>query len=147
MVWVCWKDVYALLGEIQKTCLLAKTTVILLWTYIHLRTMAGHYNCLRRPGSRCTCWSYFIINFFCKGKTSIKNGGHFIQIGYFPTLSTNHSGSIICETSSPLSLLVWVAKTKLNSKKKFFIIAVDFWVLRKRDEKHRWTRHHEKNLE
>ena len=94
-------------------------TVVLLWNYIHLRTMAGHYNCLRRPGSRCTCWSYFIINFFCKGKTSIKNGGHFIQIGYFPTLSTNHSGSIICETSSPLSLLVWVAKTKLNSKKSF----------------------------
>ena len=31
--------------------------------------------------------------------------------------STNHSGSIICETSSPLLLLVWVARTKLNSKK------------------------------
>ena len=50
--------------------------------------------------------------------------------------STNHSGSIICETSSPLSLLVLEAKTKLIPKKsrKFFIIAVDFWVLRKRDE-------------
>ena len=32
--------------------------------------------------------------------------------------SANHSGSIICETSSPLLLLVWVARTKrLNSKK------------------------------
>ena len=31
--------------------------------------------------------------------------------------STNHSGSISCETSSPLLLLVWVARTKLNSKK------------------------------
>ena len=42
-----------LLGEIQKTCFLAKTTVILL--YIHLRTMAGHYGYLRRPGSSCFC--------------------------------------------------------------------------------------------
>ena len=31
--------------------------------------------------------------------------------------STNHSGSIICETSSPLSLLVLEAKTKLIPKK------------------------------
>ena len=38
-----------MLGEIQKTCFLAKTTVILL--YIHSRTMAGHYGFLRRPGS------------------------------------------------------------------------------------------------
>ena len=30
--------------------------------------------------------------------------------------STNHSGSIIFETSSPLLLLVLVAKKKLNSK-------------------------------
>ena len=30
--------------------------------------------------------------------------------------STNHSGSISCETSWPLLLLVWVARTKLNSK-------------------------------
>ena len=29
----------------------------------------------------------------------------------------NHSGSIICETSSPLLLLVWEARMKLNSKK------------------------------
>ena len=54
--------------------------------------------------------------------------------------STNHSGSIIFETSSPLLLSVLVAKTKLNSEKKkkktgkFFIIAVDFWVLRKRQK-------------
>ena len=51
----------------------------------------------------------------------------------------NHSGFIIiCETSSPLLLLVWVARSKLNLKKtleRFFISAVDFWVLRKRDEK------------
>ena len=64
--------------------------------------------------------------------------------------SMNHSGFIIiCETSSPLLLLVWVARTKLNFKKKyrkFFIVAVDFGVLRKRDEKHSWTRHNEKNL-
>ena len=31
--------------------------------------------------------------------------------------STNHSGFVIGETSSPLLLLVWVARTKLNSKK------------------------------
>ena len=58
--------------------------------------------------------------------------------------STNHSGCITCETSSPLLLLLWVARTKPNSKKSlesFFIIAVDFWVLRKRDEKRSWTRH------
>ena len=30
--------------------------------------------------------------------------------------STNYLGSISCETSSPLLLLVWVARTKLNSK-------------------------------
>ena len=35
-VWFRWKDVYGLLGEIQKTCFLARTTVIL--PYIHLRT-------------------------------------------------------------------------------------------------------------
>ena len=32
-------------------------------------------------------------------------------------LFTNHPGSIICETSSPLLLLLWVARMKLNSKK------------------------------
>ena len=35
MAWICWKDVYVLLSEIQKTCFLAKTTVILLQTYTH----------------------------------------------------------------------------------------------------------------
>ena len=30
IVWICLKDVYVLLGEIQKTCFLAKTTLILL---------------------------------------------------------------------------------------------------------------------
>ena len=52
--------------------------------------------------------------------------------------STNHSGCITCETASPLLLLLWVARTKPNSKKSlesFFIIVVDFWVLRKRDKK------------
>ena len=54
-VWVGldWKDVYALLGEIQKTVILRKTTVILL--YIHSRTMTCHYGFLRRPGSSCFC--------------------------------------------------------------------------------------------
>ena len=54
-VWVGldWKDVYALLGEIQKTVILGKATVILL--YIHSRTMTGHYSFLRRPGSSCFC--------------------------------------------------------------------------------------------
>ena len=28
VVWICWKDVYVLLGEIRKTIFLAKTTVI-----------------------------------------------------------------------------------------------------------------------
>ena len=35
----------------------------------------------------------------------------------YDRLFTNHPGSIICETSSPLLLLLWVARTKLNSKK------------------------------
>ena len=47
------ENVYVLLGEIQKSFFLAKTTVILL--YIRLRTMAGHYGFLRRPGSSCFC--------------------------------------------------------------------------------------------
>ena len=33
-----------------------------------------------------------------------------------------------------------------KNPRKFFIMAVDFLVLRKRDEKHSWTRHHEQNL-
>ena len=53
--------------------------------------------------------------------------------------SKNHSGSIICETSSPLLMLVfeWLERSYISKKKsrKFFIIAVDFWVHRKRDEK------------
>ena len=51
MAGICLKGVYVLLGEIQKTCFSAKTTVILREPYIHLRTMAGHYGFLRRPGS------------------------------------------------------------------------------------------------
>ena len=57
MVWIWLKDIYVLLGKIQKTCFLAKTTVILL--YIHLRPMAGHYGFLRRPGS-----SFLVSNKF-----------------------------------------------------------------------------------
>ena len=57
MVWIRSEDVSetvdVLLREIQKTCFLAKTTVILL--YIHLRKMAGHYGFLRRPGSSFFC--------------------------------------------------------------------------------------------
>ena len=41
------------LGEIQKTCFLAKATLILL--FIHLQTMAGYYGFLRIPGSSCFC--------------------------------------------------------------------------------------------
>ena len=83
-------------------------------------------------------WAFFIVNLFCKRQRNVKNRGHFIQIGYFPTqnnyfrwsfptwmsvfmsdFSTNPSGSIVWETSSPLLLLVWKARTKLNSKKNW----------------------------
>ena len=40
---------------------LAKTTVILLYTHIHLQTLAGHYGFLKRPGSRAVV---FVSNTF-----------------------------------------------------------------------------------
>ena len=46
---------FILFGDIQKTCLLAKMTVMLL--HILLRATAGHYGFLRRPGS-----SFFVSN-------------------------------------------------------------------------------------
>ena len=35
MVWIRWKDVYVLLGEIQKTCFLAKTIVTPYFIFIY----------------------------------------------------------------------------------------------------------------
>ena len=50
------------------------------------------------------------------------------------------------ETSSLLLLLVWVARSKIPKiLESFFIIVVNFWVvLRIRDERQSWKRHHEK---
>ena len=61
----------------------------------------------------------------------------------------NDSGSIICETSSPLLLLVWVARRSIPKMLASFSSLPSIFgylVLKKRDEKHNWTRHHEKNL-
>ena len=61
----------------------------------------------------------------------------------------NDSGSIICETSSPLLLLVWVAKrsiTKMLASFSSLPSIFRYLVLKQRDGKHNWTRHHEKNL-
>ena len=61
----------------------------------------------------------------------------------------NDSGSIICETSSPLLLLVWVAKRSIPKMLASFSSLPSIFgylVLKQRDEKHNWTRHHEKNL-
>ena len=53
--------------------------------------------------------------------------------------------TIICETPSPLLLLVLFARTKLNSRtssrKSFIIAGVDFWVLKKKREKKNTAEH------
>ena len=59
------------------------------------------------------------------------------------------SGSIICETSSPLLLLVWVAKRSIPKMLASFSSLPSIFgylVLKQRDGKHNWTRHHEKTL-
>ena len=61
----------------------------------------------------------------------------------------NDSGSIIRETSSPLLLLVWVARRSIPKMLASFSSLPSIFgylVLKQRDEKHNWTRHHEKNL-
>ena len=61
----------------------------------------------------------------------------------------NDSGSIICETSSPLLLLVWVARRSIPKMLASFSSLPSIFgylVLKQRDEKHNWTRHHEKTL-
>ena len=43
-------------------------------------------------------------------------------------------------------LLEWREGKFQSKSREFFNIAVDFWVLRKRDKKHSWTRHHDQIL-
>ena len=80
-------------------------------------------------------FSLLSLTCFVKDKQTLKTGNTWYKLdifrhrpiyGLFPfkwlsvftaDFSTNHSRFVIGETSSPLLLLVWVARTKLNSKK------------------------------